>query len=163
MVGRPALILATLAMLLAAVPGTGAACSEQAPRPPILENAEYDATARSFLVRESSTIAVARFQRRLEMNFGEDFKVDYVFEIIEGWKAPLPRRLVVNGGRVPCDLPLVPGNPYLVYFEGERPLWFVPGVDLSEELLLLADLDWFYGPRGDLVTPSLISGQRTDP
>jgi hypothetical protein len=160
MVRKPALILAAAGLLAA---GATAACNEQAPRPPILEDAEYDATARSFLVRSSSTIAVARFQRRLEMDLGGEVKVDYVFEIIEGWKAPLPRRLVVNGERIPCDLPLAPGNPYLVFFDGRRPLWFVPGIDLSEELLLLADVDWFYGPRGELVTPSLISGQGADP
>jgi hypothetical protein len=163
MVRRPALILAAAGLLLAGVPAPAVGCSDQAPRPPVLEGAEYDDMARAFLVRSSSTIAVARFHRRLEMDLGGEIKVDYVFEIIEGWKAPLPRRLVINGERVPCDLPLAPGNPYLVYFEGQRPLWIVPGIDLSEELLLLADVDWFYGPRGELVTPSLISRQRTDP
>ncbi len=159
MVGRPALILAALA---AAGPAPVAACNDQFPRPPILEGAEYDDTARAFLVGESSTIAVARFQRRLDTDFGGERRVDYVFEIIEGWKDPVPRRLVVSEQGVPCGLELAPGNPYLVYFDGQRPVWFVPGIDLSEELLLLADVDWFYGPRGELVTPSLISGPRPE-
>lgn len=146
-------------VLLAGGAGPAAACNENAPRPPILEDQEYDDTARTFLVKASSTIAVARFQRRLEMELGGEVKVDYVFQLTEGWKAPLPRSLVVNGQGVPCGLSLIPGNPYLVYFDGHRPVWFVPGVDLSEELLLLADVDWYYGPRGDLVMPSLISGQ----
>jgi hypothetical protein len=163
MVRRPALIAAVAGALLAGGPGRAAACNDNAPRPPILEGQVYDDTARRFLVKSSTTIAVARFQRRLEMTLGDAVKVDYVFELTEGWKAPLPRSLVVNEERVPCGLALAPGNPYLVYFDGHRPVWFVPGVDLSEELLLLADVDWYYGPRGDLVMPSLISGQRSEP
>ncbi len=163
MVRRPALIAGLAGALLAGWTAPAAACNEHAPRPPILEGQEYDDTARTFLVKSSSTIAVARFQRRLEMDLGSEVRVDYVFELTEGWKTPLPRRLVVNEERIPCGLSLAPGNPYLVYFDGHRPVWFVPGVDLSEELLLLADVDWYYGPRGDLVMPSLISGQRQDP
>jgi hypothetical protein len=157
MVRGPALIF--LLGLAAAHASPASACNPQAPRPPVLERGDYDATARELLIKASTTVAVGRFERRLELSLAGQVEYDYVFSIIEGWKAPVPRRLVVDGQSMPCEPALRAGGLYLIYFDGRRPVWFVPAEFLDEELQLLADVSWYYGPRGELVTPDLAVGE----
>lgn len=134
------------------------ACNPTAPVPPVLEGHEYDEVARTFLIGESPTIAVARFSGRLELTIGDaSQQSDYSFEVTEGWRKPPRRRLVLGGYWIPCELELSIGGHYLLYLEGERPLYILPAERAAPELTLLGDLDWFYDSHGTLIRPELVN------
>ena len=125
--------------------------------PPILEGYEYDETARRLLLESSPGVAVARFSKRLDLTIGEaTSQPDYVFEVSEGWGRVAPYRLLIGGYWVDCDLDLRPGGHYLLYLEGERPLYILPAEEAAPEVLALGDLDWFYDQRGTLIRPELV-------
>lgn len=144
------------ALMLLAVFAAGPvlACNPHAPVPPILEGYEYDPMAAEALVRDAASIVTARFASTVETDLGNGSRaVTYVFDVIEGWKAVEPRRLAIDGTWVSCNLDLNRGNVFLLYLDGTRLLWAVPGTEVNEELSLLGDVDWFYGPSGQLVRP----------
>ena len=125
--------------------------------PPILEGYEYDETARRLLLASSPGVALARFSKRLDLTIGDaTSQPDYVFEVSEGWGRVAPRRLLLGGYWVDCDLDLRPGRHYLLFLEGERPLYILPAEDAAPEVQALGDLDWFYDQRGSLIRPELV-------
>ena len=142
----------------AAFAGPVRACNPAPPVPPILEGYEYDETARKLLLASSPGVAVARFSKRLDLTIGDaTSQPDYVFEVSEGWRRVAPYRLLIGGYWVDCDLGLRPGAYYLLYLEGERPLYILPAEDAAPEVQALGDLDWFYDQRGTLVRPELVN------
>lgn len=143
--------LLALAALLSAPPGF--ACNPAPPRPPVLEDYAYDEAAVRALVRDAGSIASARFVSRVDLELTAEPIQSYVFEIIEGWKAVVPRRLAINGYWISCGLGLRRGDVYLLYLDGERLLWAVPARELDSELEVLADVDWYYDAAGQLVEP----------
>lgn len=139
------------------------ACNPEPPVPPILEDHEYDAMARDYLVREARSIALGRFVGKLEFRIqgpgsAEPNQPDYVFELSEGWKEPVPVRLVVPGYWVSCDLPLQEGASFLFYLQGSTPLFIIPAARVREDLEFLGDLDWFYSRSGQLIRPDILPG-----
>ncbi|NHA14064.1 hypothetical protein [Thioalkalivibrio sp. XN279] len=131
-----------------------AACNPAPPRPPILEGYRYDAMAAGALLRDADAVVGARLQLRIDTMLGPGEAPDqagYVFEVIEGWKAVLPRRLTLSGVWVDCALPLETGQVFLLYLAGERLLHAVPAETLDFELDLLGDPAWFYDAGGRLV------------
>jgi len=147
------------ALLIGLVCCNGAlACNPGAPVPPVLEGHEYDEVARKFLISESPTIAVARFNGQLELTIGDaSQQSDYSFEVTEGWRKPPRRRLILGGYWIPCELDLSIGGHYLLYLEGERPLYILPAERAAPELTVLGDLDWFYDSHGTLIRPELVN------
>jgi hypothetical protein len=147
---RLAILLAGAALLAApAAP----ACNPDPPRLPILQGFPYDATAAEFLLRDATSVVAARLELTLEL---EDSAVgnarsDYVFEILEGWRAELPRRLTIGGHWVDCAIEPRTGRVFLLYLDGERLLHAVPVSELDFEIELLGEPDWFYDARGRLV------------
>lgn len=138
-----------------------AACNPEPPVPPILEDHEYDAMARDYLVREARSVALGRFMGKLEFRIqapgaAERDQPDYVFEISEGWKEPVPVRLVVPGYWVSCDLPLREGASFLFYLQGSTPLFILPAAKAREDLEFMGDLDWFYSRSGQLIRPDIL-------
>lgn len=79
-----------------------------------------------------------------------------MFEVSEGWGRVAPYRLLIGGYWIDCDLDLRPGAYYLLYLEGERPLYILPAEDAAPEVEAMGDLDWFYDQRGTLVRPELV-------
>lgn len=144
--------------LLALLSGAPAlACNPTPPVPPVLEGYAYDETAREVLLEQSPGIAVARFSKRLDLTIGDAAsEPDYVFEVTEGWRRVAPRRLVIGGYWVDCELDLRPDGYYLLYLEGERPLYILRAEAAAPEVLALGDLDWFYDQRGTLIRPELV-------
>jgi hypothetical protein len=137
------------------------ACNPEPPLPPILEDHDYDAMARDYLIRESRSIALGRFVGKLEFRIqgpgpGNREQPDYVFEISEGWKEVVPVRLVVPGYWVSCDLPLKEGASFLFYLQGSTPLFIIPAAKVREDLEFLGDLDWFYSRSGQLIRPDIL-------
>ena len=144
--------LAWLALLLA--PAGGLACNPAPPVPPILEGYAYDRVAAEALVRDAGSVVTARFKSTVDLDLGDgEGTKTYIFQVIEGWKAVQPRRVAIEGVWVPCDLALVRGSVWLLYLDGTRLLHAVPGQAVNEELAILGDVAWFYGPGGELVEP----------
>lgn len=147
--------------LLASVPVL--ACNPSPPRPPILEGYPYDLGAARVLVRDSASVVTARYSSPVELDLGGQRRTSYVFEVLEGWKDVVPRRLTVDGYWIDCELALRPGAHYLLYLDGERVLFALPAESLgSDELDLLGDLTWYYGPAGNLVRPVESEGAAGD-
>lgn len=149
--GTPALLL--LVLLAGWLPAH--ACNPAPPRPPILEGYRYDAMAAGALLRDADAVVSARLKLRIDTLLGPGDAPDeagYVFEVIEGWKAVIPRRLTLAGVWVDCALPLETGQVFLLYLSGERLLHAVPAERLDFELDLLGDPAWFYDAGGRLVT-----------
>ena len=151
---------AALVLPLLAMPGGGAAalaCNPEPPEPAALQGYSYDATAAETLLRVSSSVGVARLALRIDLDLEQDGskRSDYVFEIIEGWKAELPQRLVIGGYWVDCDLDLRPGQEFLLYLEGVRLLHAVPLEQIDFEPRLLGGPDWFFDAGGRRVSPEL--------
>jgi hypothetical protein len=141
-----------------ALAGPARACNPAPPVPPILEGYDYDETARSLLLESSPGVAVARFSKRLDLTIGDAAsQPDYVFEVSEGWRRVAPRRLLIGGYWVDCELDLRPGGHYLLFLEGERPLHILRAEEAAPEVEALGDLDWFYDQRGTLVRPELVN------
>ena len=144
--------------LLLAWQGAGA-CNPQPPRPPVLDGYAYDAMAAGALLRDAEAVVAARLALRIDTELGAapapagtaPAHADYVFEVIEGWKATRPQRLVLAGVWVDCRLPLEPGQVFLLYLAGERLLHAVPEEALDFELGMLGDPDWAYAAGGRLL------------
>lgn len=136
---------------------------------PILQGHGYDELARAALERDATTIAVARFQGRLDLVFeeagaqGSRKNPVYVFELREGWKAPLPARLSVDGHWVSCELPLTAGSYFVMFLDGSTPLHVLDTVGNEAELAALGDIDWFYTQGGELIRPELVDEVGSDP
>ena len=150
--------------------GAVLACNPDPPVPPILEGHEYDHMAMEYLVRDSVTVALARYVGRVDLLIeGETAdagsQARYVFKLTEGWKQPLPARLVVSGHWLSCELPLRVGGVYLMYLDGTVPLYILPAERAATELDTLGDLDWFYSQTGQLMRPELLQdlGGAPDP
>jgi hypothetical protein len=132
-----------------------AACNPAPPRAPILQGYSYDAVAAGALLRDADAVVSARLKLRIDTLLGPGEVPDeagYVFEVIEGWKAVIPRRLTLAGVWVDCALPLDAGQVFLLYLSGERLLHAVPAELLDFEFDLLGDPAWFYDAGGRLVT-----------
>ena len=133
------------------------ACNPTPPVPPVLEGYTYDETARGLLLESAPGIAIARFSRRLDLSIGEAAsEPDYVFEVTEGWRRVAPRSLVIGGYWIDCELDLRRGGHYLLYLEGERPIYILRAEEASVEVATLGELDWFYDQSGNLVRPELV-------
>ncbi len=146
---------AHLAWLWLALAPVGAlACNPAAPVPPILEGYAYDRVAAQALARDAESVVTARFTSRVDLDLGDGKGTkSYLFEVIEGWKAVRPRQLAIDGLWVPCELDLARGSVWLMYLDGQRLLHAVPGSEVNDELEILGDVAWFYGPGGELVEP----------
>jgi hypothetical protein len=150
-------------LMLAAAIGcrSAGACNPEPPLPPILEGHAFDAVAREYLARDASTIAIGRFVGKLEIVLESESgsradQPDYVFHLDQGWKTVLPTRLVVPGYWVSCELPLSPGESYLLYLQGRIPLYIASAETSVDDLEPLGDLDWFYLPSGQIVLPEMV-------
>jgi hypothetical protein len=151
--------LAGLALVAALWCRAAWSCNPEPPRPPILEGHEYDAVAREYLAREATTIAIGRYTGKIDFIMEGDAgagsrQPDYVFDLYQGWKTELPARLAVPGYWVPCRLRLTRGASYLLYLDGETPLFMLEAEASMDELEAFGDLDWFYLPSGQLVLQS---------
>lgn len=154
-------VLPTALVLLTLTGGTAAACNPEPPVPPILEGHEYDRMAMEYLIRDSVTVTLARYAGRVDllMEGGNDdapTQSRYVFNLRDGWKAPIPARLVVPGHWLSCDLPLRVGGSYLLYLDGTVPLFILPAERAAMEIDALGDVDWFYSPTGQLMRPEML-------
>lgn len=148
-------VLAGVSLIAGLCVAAGAlACNPDPPVPPILEGYAYDRMAAETLVRDAASVVTARLDSivRLELADGPS-SATYVFLVLDGWKAVEPRRLAIDGTWVSCDLDLERGRVFLLYLDGPRLLYAVPAEALEEELALLGDVEWFYGPSGQLVEP----------
>lgn len=151
-------IPAACVLLLLAGWQPAGACNPDPPRPPILDGYSYDATAAEYLLRDARSVVAARLMLRLDVavdepgaSAAEQPRVDYVFEVLEGWLQQTPRRVTIGGHWVSCELGLRRGRVFLLYLDGERLLHAVPVEQLDFELPLLGEPDWFYDARGRLV------------
>ncbi|MGB5210813.1 MAG: hypothetical protein WBN31_11620 [Gammaproteobacteria bacterium] len=138
------------------------ACNPDAPLPPVLEDHAYDDLARKVLMTQAGTIAMARLLTRVDLVFESDGPVAraempvYQFDVKDGWKAPGPRRLSLDGHWVSCDLDLKPGAWFLIFLQGDWPLYIRPADDASVDLQILGEIQWFYTRSGELVLPELV-------
>lgn len=148
----PARLALLLACTAACVPDAHA-CNPDPPRPPILQGFAYDAMAAEFLLREATSVVAARLELKLELDDPSAGRVgsDYVFAVLEGWRAETPRKLTVGGHWVDCAIEPRAGRVFLLYLDGERLLHAVPVATLDFEIELLGEPDWFYDVRGRLV------------
>ena len=154
--GRPAL-MGLAAWMLAC--HQALACNPAPPRPPILQGYAYDSMAAAALLRDAESVVAARLALRLDLDLDPDagdrvddgLRTDYVFEVLEGWKAPVPHRLTIGGYWVDCAIEPRPGRVFLLYLEGERLLHAVPVAELDFELPMLGEPQWFFDARGRLV------------
>jgi hypothetical protein len=160
----PIAVIPVVAVLAAAALAvdTAAACNPEAPVHPVLDDQPYDSLARKVLATQAGTIVIARLLTRMDLNFqgeagalGSPHPV-YQFDIREGWKQPRPRRLTIDGYWIPCDLKLEPGAWFLMFLEGDRPLYIHPAADSPEGLNDLGDIEWFYTQGGELMRPDLV-------
>lgn len=154
--------LVTAVALLANYVGPAAACNPTPPLHPILEGHAYDRMASEYLIRDANTIGIARYVGRVDIFIEEksadaETRVRYIFDLREGWKDPLPARLVIPGYWLSCDLPLREGGSYLIYLDGAVPLYILPAEKITLELETLGDLDWFYSQTGELKRPELVN------
>jgi len=149
------MLAAGLALLLAAC-RPAIACNPDPPRHPILQGHGWDATAAEYVLRDATSVVAARLALRLDLELegqdGPGMRSDYVFEVLEGWKAHTPRRVTLAGVWVPCDLELTAGRVFMLYLQGERLLQAVPVEALDFELAPLGEPDWFYDAAGRLVS-----------
>ena len=150
---RRALLSCCCLALLAGQPAS--ACNPNPPKHPILQGHAWDATAAEYVLRDATSVVAARLALRLDLEVegrgGPATRSDYVFEVLEGWKAHTPRRVTLAGRWVPCDLELSTGRVFMLYLDGERLLQAVPVEALDFELAPLGEPDWFYDVRGRLV------------
>lgn len=132
-----------------------AACNPDPPRHPVLAGHAYDELAADLFTREASTVVAARLTLRVDLELapgeGPGPNSDYVFEVLEGWKTVVPRRLTVGGYWLDCAVEPRRGRSYLLYLEGGRLLHAVPVADIDFELGLLGQPDWYYDAGGRLV------------
>jgi hypothetical protein len=147
----PALLTCCCLALFAAQ--GAAACNPAPPRPPILEGHAYDAVAAEYLVRDATSVVAARLSLVLDLEGGpaDTPRRDYAFEVVEGWGAETPRRLIIGGHFVDCAIEPRAGRAFLLYLDGERLLYALPVERLDLELALLGEPGWFYDVRGQLV------------
>ena len=150
---RPSRLVAVLACAVLPAEPAAWACNPDPPRPPILQGFGYDATAAEFLLRDATSVVAARLELRLETEDASSGRSgsDYVFEVLEGWRAELPRTLTIGGYWVDCAIEPRQGRVFLLYLAGERLLHAVPVSELDFEIALLGEPDWFYDVRGRLV------------
>jgi len=143
-----------------ATPAIG--CNPNAPVPPVLEEHAYDDVARKVLMTQAGTIAMARLLTRVDLLFESDGTTasaeqpTYQFDVKDGWKAPGPRRLSLDGHWVSCDLDLKPGAWFLIFLQGDWPLYIRPAEDSTVDLQILGEIQWFYTPSGQLILPELV-------
>jgi hypothetical protein len=153
------MLLAT-ALASHAAPAIG--CNPNAPVPPVLEDHAYDDVARKVLMTQAGTIAMARLLTRVDLLFESDGPTGsaelptYQFDVKDGWKAPGPRRLSLDGHWISCDLDLKPGAWFLIFLQGDWPLYIRPAEDSSVDLQILGEIQWFYTPSGQLILPELV-------
>lgn len=139
-----------------------AACNPEAPVHPVLQDQPYDSLARKVLGTQAGTIVIARLLTRMDLSFqGEPgapggLQAVYQFDVREGWKRPRPRRLTLDGYWISCSLDLEPGAWFLMFLEGDRPLYIHSADDPAAGLDELGDIDWFYTQGGELVRPDLV-------
>ena len=151
-----------LAAALASLATPAIACNPNAPVPPVLEEHAYDDVARKVLMTQAGTIAMARLLTRVDLLFESDGPSasaelpTYQFDVKDGWKAPGPRRLSLDGHWISCDLDLKPGAWFLIFLQGEWPLYIRPAEDSSVDLQILGEIQWFYTQGGELVLPELV-------
>lgn len=141
--------------------GPALACNPDPPVPPILEGHDYDSMAMEYLIRDSDTVALARYESRVDLliegeSEGAGERTRYVFTLTEGWKKALPARLVVPGYWLSCELPMRVGGKYLMYLAGSVPAHILPAETAAAEIATLGDLDWFYSQTGELIRPDLL-------
>lgn len=154
-------VLPTAFVLLALTCGPADACNPEPPLPPILEGHEYDRMAMEYLIRDSVSVALARYVGRVDLLMeGESddpgSRSRYIFNLRDGWKEAIPARLVVPGHWLSCDLPLRVGGSYLLYLDGTVPLYILPAERAAMDIDALGDLDWFYSPTGQLMRPEML-------
>ncbi|NGX16099.1 hypothetical protein [Wenzhouxiangella sp. XN24] len=161
---RPLCIAPVVALLLAhAGWAATAACNPDPPQPPVLRGYDYDEVAAAQLLRDAKSVVAARLELRVDVELPSPddapgdavrdapLSATYVFEALEGWQAPTPRRISLSGYWVPCDIEPEAGRVFLLYLEGERLLHAVPVEALDFELAMLGEPDWFYDARGRFV------------
>ena len=148
-------LLSCICLVLLAVCRPAMACNPNPPKHPILQGHGWDATAAEYVLRDATSVVAARLALRLDLEVegqgGPGTRSDYVFEVLEGWKAQTPRRVTLAGRWVPCALELSAGRVFMLYLDGERLLHAVPVEALDFELAPLGEPDWFYDARGRLV------------
>lgn len=160
-----------LLMLLLGWHGVADACNPDPPRHPVMRGYHYDEIAAGQLLRDAQSVVAARLELRVDVELpatgdtpvaidtpapGETssdgaISASYVFEALEGWQAPVPRRITLAGYWVPCDIQPDAGRVFLLYLDGERLLHAVPVEALDFELQMLGEPDWFYDARGRFV------------
>lgn len=129
---------------------------------PVLQDQSYDSIARKVLTLQADSIVIARVLTQVDLTFekaGDDDRSSlptYLFDVREGWKQIRSRRLTVDGYWVPCDLALTPGSWFLMFLDGDRPLYLRSADDAQADLDALGDIEWFYTHGGELVRPELI-------
>jgi len=144
-----------------------AACNPDPPQPPVMRGHDYDEVAAAQLLRDAKSVVAARLELRVDVELPSPdtppgdvagdvagdapLSATYVFEALEGWQAPTPRRISLSGYWVPCDIQPEIGRVFLLYLEGERLLHAVPVEALDFELTMLGEPDWFYDARGRFV------------
>lgn len=168
-----------LLMLLLGCQAVASACNPDPPRHPVMRGYPYDEIAATRLRQDAESVVAARLELRLDVELpatgdtpepidtrtpsetagetpaetpGEGaVSASYVFEALEGWQAPVPRRITLAGYWVPCDIQPEAGRVFLLYLDGERLLHAVPVEALDFELQMLGEPDWFYDARGRFV------------
>ena len=128
---------------------------------PVLQEQPYDSIARKVLRLQADTIVIARVLTQVDLTFegADDDRSSlptYLFDVREGWKQIRPRRLTVDGYWVACDLALTPGSWFLMFLDGDRPLYLRSADDAQADLDALGDIEWFYTHGGELVRPELV-------
>ncbi len=147
---------------LALAAGSAAACNPDAPVHPVLQDQPYDSIARKVLALQAETIVIARVLTQMDLTFegadGDDRSSlpTYQFDVREGWKQIRSRRLTVDGYWIPCDLVVTPGSWFLMFLDGDRPLYLRSADDAQADLDALGDIEWFYTQGGELVRPDLV-------
>lgn len=147
---------------LAIAAGSAVACNPDAPVHPVLQEQPYDSIARKVLTLQAETIVIARLLTQVDLTFESADAGDrsslptYQFDVREGWKKIRSRRLTVDGYWVPCELALKPGGWFLIFLDGDRPLYLRSADNTQAGLDALGDIEWFYTHGGELVRPELV-------
>ncbi|HRP87269.1 MAG TPA: hypothetical protein PLS34_07095 [Gammaproteobacteria bacterium] len=149
---RPARLAFVTACVLACTAHGAWACNPDPPRPPILQGFSYDAAAAEVLLRDATSVVAARLELELALQDSAGVaRSDFVFAVLEGWRAETPRTLTIGGHWVDCAIEPRQGRVFLLYLDGQRLLHAVPVSALDFEIALLGEPDWFYDVRGRLV------------